>query len=267
MTMFSAKDLVVTYGRGARPALRGVTMDVPDGGLHAVLGPNGSGKSTLMRALLGVAPAASGSALVRGRSVHDWDRRALAREVGAVPQNETFAFPLAVRELVAMGRYPHLGALRAEGAADEAAIDLAMAQCEVTDLADRSVHTLSGGELQRVRIARALAQSPRALILDEPTASLDIRHEMAIVGIMRDLARNGTTILFITHHLNLAARYADRMVLLDGGRVAAEGSPADVLVADTLEQVYRWPVAVEPDPRSGAPRITPLDQPQHSAPD
>ncbi len=193
------------------------------------------------------------------RESRSWDRRALAREVGAVPQTETFAFPLTVRELVAMGRYPHLGPLRAEGTEDRAAVAAAMERCDVSELAERSVHTLSGGELQRVRIARALAQAPSALILDEPTASLDVRHEMTILGLLKTLAERGTTVLFITHHLNLAARYAGRMLLLDEGRVAAEGTPAEVLRAKVLESVYRWPVIVEVDRTSGSPRITPLD--------
>lgn len=256
---FSATDLVVRYGASPRPALDGVSMTAPEGDLYAVLGPNGSGKSTLMRALLGVVVPERGSARVGPRESRSWDRRALAREVGAVPQTETFAFPLTVRELVAMGRYPHLGPLRAEGPEDRAAVAAAMERCDVSELAERSVHTLSGGELQRVRIARALAQAPSALILDEPTASLDVRHEMTILGLLKTLAERGTTVLFITHHLNLAARYAGRMLLLDEGRVAAEGTPAEVLRAKVLESVYRWPVIVEVDRTSGSPRITPLD--------
>ena len=236
-------------------------MRAPEGGLYAVLGPNGSGKSTLMRALLGAVRVEAGSATVNGRDAREWGRGALARQVGAVPQTETFAFPLTARELVAMGRYPHLGPLRAEGPADRDAIDDAMARCDVADLAQRSVHTLSGGELQRVRIARALAQAPQALVLDEPTSSLDVRHEMTILGLLRELSSRGITVLFITHHLNLAGRYSDRMLLLDRGHVAAEGAPDEVLREDVLETVYRWPVAVETDPVSGAPRVTPLDQP------
>ncbi len=256
---FSAQDLVVRYGGSTRPALNGVSMTAPEGDLYAVLGPNGSGKSTLMRALLGLVVPERGSARVGPRDSRSWDRRALAREVGAVPQTETFAFPLTVRELVAMGRYPHLGPLRAEGREDRDAVAAAMERCDVGQLAERSVHTLSGGELQRVRIARALAQAPRALILDEPTASLDVRHEMTILGLMRGLAERGTTVLFITHHLNLAARYSGRMLLLDEGRVAAEGTPEQVLRAEVLETVYRWPVVVEADPTTGSPRVTPLD--------
>jgi iron complex transport system ATP-binding protein len=260
VTTFATHDLVIRYAGARRPALDGVSMSAREGELYAVLGPNGSGKSTLMRALLGVVEPESGRALVGDRAVTGWERRALAREVGAVPQAETFAFPLTVRELVAMGRYPHLGPLRAEGPRDRSAVERAMEQCDVGHLGARFVHTLSGGELQRVRIARALAQAPRALVLDEPTASLDVRHQMTIVGILTDLSRSGITVVLITHNLDLAGRFADRLLLLDGGQVAAEGAPPEVLKADVLEAVYRWPVAVQVDPVLHALRVTPLDR-------
>lgn len=256
---FRTEDLVVRYPGAAEPALSGVTMAVPEGSLYAVLGPNGSGKTTLMRALLGVTDALSGRAWVGERPTPEWERRELARTVGVVPQSETFAFPLTVRELVGMGRYPHQGPLSGERSADREAVRDAMERCDVTPLAGRSVTTLSGGELQRVRIARALAQEPRALALDEPTASLDIRHEMSILRLLRDSADRGITVLLITHHLNTASRFADRLLLLGGGRVAAEGAPPDVLREDVLGDVYRWPVAVRPDPVSGTLRVVPLD--------
>jgi iron complex transport system ATP-binding protein len=236
-------------------------MEVPDGSLYAVLGPNGSGKSTLMKALLGVLPVAAGGVSVDERPTAAWSRGELARAVGVVPQAEAIAFPLKVREMVAMGRYPHLGPLGSERDADRVAIARALEQCEVSDLAERDVMTLSGGELQRARIARALAQQPRALVLDEPTASLDIRHEMAILELLRSSSDAGMTVLVVTHGLDLAARFADRMLLLAKGRVAAEGVPADVLRSDVLEEVYRWPIAVQEDPATGTPRVTPLRLP------
>jgi iron complex transport system ATP-binding protein len=254
---FTAQDLVVRYPRSGRAALDRVSIEVPDASLYAVLGPNGSGKSTLLKALLGVLPASAGAARVDGRDASSWSRRELARAVGVVPQAETIAFPLTVREMVAMGRYPWLGPLGAEGEHDRAAIARALEQCDVSDLADRDVMTLSGGELQRVRIARALAQEPRALVLDEPTASLDIRHEMAILELLRSSADQGMTVLVVTHGLDLAARFADRMLLLADGRVTAEGRPAAVMQSSVLEAVYRWPLAVATDPATGTPRVTP----------
>jgi iron complex transport system ATP-binding protein len=222
-----------------------------------VLGPNGSGKSTLVRTLLGVAEMSAGRILLDGRNAADWDRRERARAVGVVPQSETIAFPLTTRELVAMGRYPHLAALAGEGVEDREAIEAALGACEVANLADRDVTTLSGGELQRARIARALAQEPQALVLDEPTASLDIRHEMAILELLRASADRGLTVLLITHGLDAAAQFADRILLLSHGRVAARGTPAEVLREDILQEVYGWPVSVRPDPETGAPRVTP----------
>lgn len=257
---FEARDLVVRYPRSERPALDRVSMRVPDGHFYAVLGPNGSGKSTLMKALMGLVEPVGGAALVGDRPTGEWPRKELARAVGAVAQSEPMPFPMTARELVAMGRYPHLGALEAESPTDRDAIQAALERCDAAPIAHRSVHTLSGGELQRVRIARALAQSPRALVLDEPTASLDIRHEMSILGLLRASADEGITVLLITHHLNLAARFADRLLLLDQGRVAAEGSPGEVLREEVLEAVYRWRVTVVQDPVTGTPRVTPLSR-------
>jgi iron complex transport system ATP-binding protein len=255
---FETEGLVVRYRRRLPPALDGVTMRVPTGSLYAILGPNGSGKSTLMRALLGAVAVESGAARVDGKEVGSWPRRALARVVGGVTQSESIAFPLTVRQLVEMGRYPHLGPFRFPGAEDDAAVEGALARCDVASLADRDIGTLSGGELQRARVARALAQEPRALVLDEPTQSLDVRHEMEILLLLRALADRGLTVVLITHHLDAAARFADRMLLLDRGRVGAEGSPEEVLRPDILETVYRWPVDVRPDAVTGHLQVTPL---------
>jgi iron complex transport system ATP-binding protein len=211
-----------------------------------------------MRALLGVSRLASGRVTLDGRAATEWSRRERACALGAVAQSESIAFPLTTREMVAMGRYPHLGSLAAEAPRDRAAIAAALEACDVVDLADRDVTTLSGGELQRARIARALAQEPRALVLDEPTASLDIRHEMGILELLRASADDGITVVLITHGLDTAAQFADRMLLLSQhGRVAAEGTPREVLREDVLAEVYGWPVSVHADPHSGALRVTP----------
>ncbi len=256
-------DLRVHYPNAPAPALDSVSITVPRGAFYAVLGPNGSGKSTLLRALLGMVPHAAGHAHVFGRPVSDWDRRALAREAGVVTQSESVAFPISVRELVAMGRYPHLGPLQSETATDRKAISDAMRMCDIEKLAKRFLSTLSGGEIQRARVARALAQEPNLLLLDEPTASLDVRHEMEILELLKASADRGMTVFLITHHLDLAARFADRMLLLDRGRVAAEGKPRDVLREETLERVYEWPVSVGDDPATGVLHVTPLSKVSH----
>jgi len=255
---FDTVDLTVRYRPGLPPALDGVTMTVPRGCFYAVLGPNGSGKSTLVRTLLGSVPRTAGVVRIDGRPLDDWGRREMAQAIGVVTQTESVAFPIRVREMVAMGRYPHLGTLAREGEGDASAIRSAISRCELEEITDREVGTLSGGEFQRVRVARALAQSPRALVLDEPTASLDIRHEMEILMLLRHFVEGGMTVLVVTHHLDAAARFADRMLLLDHGRVASEGTSAEVLQEDTLKEVYRWPLAVRPDPMTGHLRVSPL---------
>lgn len=257
-----AEALVYRYPGAARPAVDGVTLEIPTGGCTAVLGPNGSGKSTLLRLLLGVLAPAAGEVCFRGRPLARWPRAELARAVAVVPQGEDEVFPLSVRELVAMGRYPHLGPWRGERERDRHAIEAAMQRCDVAHFAERPLATLSGGERQRARLARALAQETATLALDEPTVALDIRHEMAIFELLRELGRAGVTVLLITHNLNLAARYADRLVVLDGGRLAAEGPPADVLTRELVERVWRWPARVVPHPGpgadTGAPQVVPL---------
>ena len=256
-----ATELRVHYPNAPAPALDSVSMTVPRGSFYAVLGPNGSGKSPLLRALLGMVPHQAGQTQVFGRPVSDWDRRALAQEAGVVTQSESVAFPITVRELVAMGRYPYLGALQSETPTDKEAISEAMRMCDVDNLAQRYLSTLSGGEVQRTRVARALAQEPNVLLLDEPTASLDVRHEMEILELLRASAAAGMTVFLITHHLDLAARFADRLLLLDRGRVAAEGEPEEVLREETLKRVYEWPISVSNDPATGVPRVTPLSRP------
>lgn len=260
---FEARGLRFRYPGAARDAVDDVAVDVPPGTFYAVLGPNGSGKSTLLKLLLGALTPDDGVVRYGGRPLDAWRREELARRIGVVAQGEETVFPMSVREMVALGRYPHLGPFRAEGRADRHAIEEAMARCDVLDLADRPLSTLSGGERQRVRIARALAQEPATLVLDEPTAALDVRHEMAIFELLSTLSRrDGTTVVVVTHNLNLAARYADRLLLMDRGRHAAEGPPGRVLQRDVLEAVYRWPLAVVahpgPGPDAGAPQVVPL---------
>jgi iron complex transport system ATP-binding protein len=256
------RDLALRYAGAERAAVDGVSLDIAAGRCTAILGPNGAGKSTLLHLLLGTLRPTAGTVRFAGRAVHEWGRRELARRVGVLPQQEEVVFPLTVRELVAMGRYPHLGAWQREGASDRDAVEAAMARCDVLHLAERAVGTLSGGERQRARLARALAQQPGALVLDEPTAALDVKHEMGIFELLPALGRQGATVLVVTHHLNLAARYADRLVLLHEGRVAADGPPASVLTREIVERVYGWPVAVTPHPGpgpdAGAPQVVPL---------
>ena len=261
MSLLEARDLVVRYARG-RPALDGASCAARGGELLAVVGPNGSGKTTLVRAISGLLQPEGGEVTVDGRALARWRRAELAGVLAVVPQSEAVTFPLRVEETVMLGRYARLGPLAAPGAADRAAVREALARCDVADLAGRAIDTLSGGEWQRVRLARALAQEPRILVLDEPTTSLDIRHEMELFELVRRLVDGGLAGLVITHHINLAARYADRILLLSRGRVAGEGRPADVLREDRLRAVFDWPLAVTTW-CDGSPQVVPL-RPQES---
>lgn len=255
--ILSGDGLTVRYPGVERAALDRVRVTLAPGELVAVVGPNGSGKTTLLRALVGSAALAAGSVQVEERPLASWTPRALSQVIGVVTQREDILFPLTVRETVELGRYARLGVLADPGAEDAAAVDEAMRRADVLGLATRRTDTLSGGEWQRVRIARALAQHPRALLLDEPTAALDIRHEMEVFELVRKLAGEGIGTLLVTHHINLAARYADRLVLLDHGSVVAEGPPRAVLQSGIVSQVFEWRVAVT-DWCDGAPQVVPL---------
>jgi iron complex transport system ATP-binding protein len=245
--------------RGSRVrALDDVSITAPAGTLTAVVGPNGSGKSTLVRALVGQVPLEEGAITVDDLAVRDDVRGALARRVAVVTQREEPAFALGVRQYVALGRYPHLGLWRGPTQADAEAVERAVVRTGIEPYLDRAITELSGGEWQRVRLARALAQGGRSLVLDEPTTFLDVGHEMAVFELLAQLAADGLAVLHVSHQLNLVARFADRIVLLHRGRVAGEGAPADVMQASLLESLYDWPLVVARDPAVGAPALVPL---------
>jgi len=259
--MITVSDLVVSYPGAARNAVDGVSFVAAAGALTALAGPNGSGKSSIVRALLGRADVVSGSVAIANSDVRTLSLPELARRVAVVPQREESAFPIQVREYVALGRYPHLGLWRAATKADDSAVSDALEQAGVAELAGRDTDALSGGEWQRVRIARALAQKTPALVLDEPTTFLDVAHEMAIFELLSSLARSALAVLLVSHQLNLVARFADTIVLLNEGRIARSGAPTDVMKADLLESIYGWPVVVTRDPAIGAPVLVPLRRP------
>jgi ABC-type cobalamin/Fe3+-siderophores transport system ATPase subunit len=254
-------DLVVAYAGAKRHAVNGVSFDVRAGNLTALAGPNGSGKSSIVRALIRRAQIVSGSVHVDGTNVRELSHGDLARRLAVVPQREDSAFPLQVRDYVGLGRFPHLGLWRAPSAVDNDAVATALSQAGIEDLADRDTDALSGGEWQRVRIARALAQRARVLVLDEPTTFLDVAHEMAIFELLASLARSGLAVLLVSHQLNLVARFADTIVLLNEGVVATSGRPSEVMTADRLESVYGWPLVITHDPAVGAPALVPLRRP------
>ena len=253
----NASAASVHYRGATTAAIDCVDFELRPGELVAIGGPNGSGKTSLLRALLGLVPLAAGRVTLDDMLLMKWNRRALASAVAALPQREEPAFPLRVHEAVLLGRWAQLGPIAPVRALDEVEIAQALARCDLTGLEHRSIDTLSGGEWQRVRVARALAASPRFLLLDEPTAALDVKHEMALFELLRRLVAEGLGVLVITHQLNLAARYADRLVLLNQGRVVAQGDAHDVLRADLISSVFGWPVAVTTW-SDGSPQVVPL---------
>lgn len=256
--MIRLDDVVLRYPHATQPAVDGVSFDVPLGRITAVVGPNGSGKSSLVRALLGRLPLERGRITLDGTALGELERRHIATQMAVVPQREEPVFPLPVRDYIALGRHPHGGPFSGRTADDRAAIATAISRADVAMFADRSTDQLSGGEWQRVRIARALAQGGRTLVLDEPTTFLDVAHEMAVFELLDALAREGQGILLVSHQLNLVARFADHIVLLHRGRVAAAGPPAAVMRGEVLERVYEWPLVVSRDPAVGAPVLVPL---------
>lgn len=223
---------------GAAAVLRGVDLELAGGELLGLLGPNGAGKTTLLRVATRVVPAVAGAVTVGGRPLVSLSRRELAREIALVPQETALPFPFSVAELVLMGRAPHLGLLGFETAADRRAAGAALERLGIAHLADRSVLEVSGGERQLAVVARALAQDARILLLDEPTAHLDLARRLALLELARELVREGRSVLVVSHDLSLAARLCDRVALLAGGRVAAAGEPGAILTPEHLRKVF-----------------------------
>ncbi len=233
-----ARDLLFGYDPKT-PVLRGVSMAAAAGGFTCLLGPNGSGKTTLLRCLLGQIRPQQGAALLDGVPVGDYSPLDLARMVSYVPQFPTSTFAFTVREIILMGRYPHTGALGLAGRQDLDVADLAMRMTETADFAARTLEELSGGEAQRVMVARALAQQPSIMLLDEPTSHLDIRNQLLVYRLLQRVAKDWPmTVICVSHDLNVAARFADSLVLMRGGQILAAGAPADVIRKDLLEQTY-----------------------------
>jgi len=254
--------VAIRYPRASRLAVDDVSFTVERGRLTAVVGPNGSGKSTLVRALIGRVPLASGRITVDQEDMARAHRRRLATQVAVVSQREEALLALRVDSYVGLGRFPHLGDWGSLGARDREAVNAAMERTGVASFRERPVDTLSGGEWQRVRLARALAQGAQGLVLDEPTTFLDVGHEMAVFELLHRITASGQAVLLVSHQLNLVARFAQHIVLLHEGHVAAAGTPADVMQASILERVYEWPLVVTRDPAVGAPALLPLRQPR-----
>ncbi|HEY6198599.1 MAG TPA: ABC transporter ATP-binding protein [Candidatus Binatia bacterium] len=235
----------LVFGYGARRVLEGVSLAIAKGEMVGVLGPNGSGKTTLLKIVSGVLGVRRAVRL-DGTPIESCSRRDLSRMVAVVPQESEIHFPFTAAEIVLMARASHHGRLALEGAADLDAARRSMAATDTAALADRWLHELSGGEKQRVMIARALAQEAEILLLDEPAAFLDLKHQLGVLGLMRRLNRErGMTIVAALHDLNLAALFFPRLLLLENGKIFRDGAPEEVLTEDTIRRVYGVDVRVE----------------------
>lgn len=248
----------LTFSYGADPVLQDLNLRIGAGELVGLLGPNGSGKSTLLKLLSGVLSPVRGEIRFKGSRLASMGRKELARQVAVVPQESPIIFPFRALEVVLMGRYPHLKGLALEGKRDLEVVQEAMELTDTWHLADRCITELSGGEKQRVIIARALVQQPDLLLLDEPTTFLDIRHQMAIYDLLWRLNRQeGLTIVAVLHDLNWAARYCRRLLLLKDGRVWCDGPPQKVLQPERIREVFRAEVEVRWDPEAEVPLVFP----------
>jgi iron complex transport system ATP-binding protein len=237
-----------------------ISFAVGGGEFVGIIGPNGSGKSTLLRLMSGFLRPWRGQVLLERRPVEDYDQRARGRRIGVVPQETAVTFPFSVTEMVLFGRTPHLGGFGFERDSDLAAARRAMQRTDTAHLARRAVTELSGGERQRVILARALAQEPAILLLDEPAAFLDIRHEVEMYDLLRDLQGEGMTVVSVLHDLNIAALYCDRLLLLHAGRIARAGAPAEVITYTTLTEVYGTEVYVALNDITGCINVLPLSR-------
>ncbi|HVO31249.1 MAG TPA: ABC transporter ATP-binding protein [bacterium] len=261
--LLEVNALSFRWPRAPRPTLEDVSFTLERGAHVGVVGPNGAGKSTLLKLVAGFLAPSSGSVIFDGVALPAWRRLALARRLAFVPQSAPAEVRHTAFDVVLAGRYAHVGWLGFESARDRDVARDALSRVDAQTLASRPFCELSGGEQARVLVARALAQEPDLLLLDEPTAFLDVGHRVDLYDrLHEENRRRGLTVLVVTHDLNMAAEYCDRVLLLANGRVVSQGTPAEVFTAERIGEVYRCRVAVDGNPATGAPRVTPL--PRHA---
>jgi len=244
--MLTLKDVHFSYG--THPVIQEVSLTLNRGASVALVGPNGAGKSTLIKIMLYLLKVSKGEIKLKDRPLSAWSRKELANTMAYVPQSHEVPFAFSVKEVISMGRYAHVGRFEPFGPVDHEAIEQAIADTQLNAFLDRSITQLSGGERQKVLLARALAQSPSFLMLDEPTANLDLQHSHSILGLLQTLVKRGKGVIMALHDLNLAARYADRVLLMKEGRVVCDGPPEEVLVPKHLDEVFGVKTRLIKDP-------------------
>jgi iron complex transport system ATP-binding protein len=250
MSALEARQAIVR--RGGQTILGPASIEIGSGEMTALIGPNGSGKSTLLRLFAGLWRPDEGEALLDGQTIHSRPRKEIARRIAFVPQDTQIDFAFTVSEILAMGRYAHRGRFAPQSQADHAAIDSAATYCDITHLLDRAINTLSGGERQRVLIARSLVAEAEFILLDEPTANLDVQHALDILELCKTLSHKGKTIIVATHDFNLVTRYATCLILLQAGKLIAQGSRETVLSREAIQEVFQVDAEVVPT-KAGPP--------------
>lgn len=251
-------DLTLAYE--ARTVSENLHVQIPRGKITVIIGPNACGKSTLLRALSRLLVPEQGTVVLDGADIHNFNTKEVARRLGLLPQTSIAPFGICVADLVARGRFPHQKMLQQWSAQDERIVQEAMDSTGISDLAERAVDELSGGQRQRVWLALVLAQDPPIMLLDEPTTFLDVSHQLDVLDLCRSLNREGgRTIVLVLHDLNQAARYADHLIVMKDGRIAAVGDPADVVTEETLASVFGLRSMVIPDPVFQTPMVIPIE--------
>jgi iron complex transport system ATP-binding protein len=245
----------ITYLAGERPILKDLSLHVTSGELVAIVGRNGAGKSTLLHVIAGLLPVSQGDVMLDGQPLRHFTRKAIARQLALLPQQARIDFGFQVHDIVRMGRYPHRGRLRSPSPMDEAVVRQAMAVTGTEFLAQRLITEVSGGERQLILLAQALAQEPQFLLLDEPTANLDIAHQCQVMQLLQRLAQNGMGVVAVMHDLSIAVRCFPRLILLDDGTVVEDGPPTEVLRVETIKRVFRVQARFYQDQEHGVPLL------------
>ncbi len=258
MSTLETENLFCAYN--GETVLYDINLRIEPGRFICLLGPNGSGKTTLMRAFCRIIKPVKGVVKLDRRSIQEYHAREVAQKIALVSQSNRLAWPFTVHQIVNMGRFPHRGWVSPLSHEDHSKVEEAIRVTGLWEHRNRIIHTLSGGEAQRAMIARALAQSPRILLLDEPVAHLDLKYKVAVLDLVKKLAVEGLGVVVSLHDLNLAAMYADTMVLLSRGRVYAVGGPSTILTKKNLEAVYETEVVIKENPENGKPLISPVSR-------
>lgn len=255
-TSLAAESVTLAYD--GTEIVRDLSVQIEPGSFTVIIGPNACGKSTLLRGLSRLLAPRAGRVVLDGRAIAELPAKEVARRLGLLPQTAIAPEGITVRELVGRGRYPHQGLFRQWSSADDVAVDEALAATATTELASRPVDALSGGQRQRVWVAMVLAQETGLLLLDEPTTFLDVAHQVELMELFAELNERGRTIVAVLHDLNHAARYASRIVAMRGGRILAEGTPAEVITSARVHEVFGLANVVVDDPVTGGPLVVPL---------